>query len=93
MVVDYFLVSPMLILHMLIPPLLLYLRHLHLCHSHLLVFHHHMDLAISYLGCLDNTLVIAVKEQVDMVVKMMMKTMISSRSLHMDSRQAFVGDG
>jgi hypothetical protein len=42
---------------------------------------------------LDNTLVIAVKEQVDMVVKMMMKTMISSRSLHMDSRQAFVGDG
>jgi hypothetical protein len=52
-----------------------------------------MDLIISHLGCFDNTLVIPIKKQVDMVVKMMMKMMISSRSLQMDSPQAFVGDG
>jgi hypothetical protein len=52
-----------------------------------------MGLMISHFGCLDNTLVIPVKEQVDMVVKMMMKMMINSRSLQMDSPQAFVGAG
>jgi hypothetical protein len=36
--------------------------------------------------------VIPVKEQVDMVVKVMIKTMISSRSLQMDFLQDFVGD-
>jgi hypothetical protein len=45
------------------------------------------------LGYLDNILVILVKEQVEMVVKMMIKMTISSRSLQMDFPQGFVGDG
>jgi hypothetical protein len=69
MVMDNFLVPPMLILLIWIPLLLICLLHLHLCHSHLVVFHHYMGLMISHLGCLDNILVIPVKEQVDMVVK------------------------
>jgi hypothetical protein len=51
-----------------------------------------MGLMVSHLGCLDKILVIPVKKRVDMVVKMMMKMMINSRSLQMDSPQAFVGD-
>jgi hypothetical protein len=42
------------------------------------------------LGCLDITLVLLVFDRVDMMAEMMMKTMVSSRSLKMDSLRAFL---
>jgi hypothetical protein len=52
-----------------------------------------MGLIISHLGCLDNTLVIPVKDQVDMGVEMRMKMMICSRCFLVNSPQPLVGDG
>src|SRR6185312_8680227 len=69
------------LIHLMWIPLLLRLYHLH----HLLVLHHHMDLMTSLLGCLDNTLVIPTKEQVDKMEEMMMEMVHRSRSLQMIS--------
>jgi hypothetical protein len=80
-VVDHFLVPPILILHMLIPQLLLCLRHLHSCLSILIMIQMSLVLRILDRGYLDNILVIPAKDQVDMGVEIRIKMMTSSRSL------------